>query len=312
MAKEDVLIVTPFYEPKMEEAARHYAIHKLWEAKDKAALLAAIAERCRAVATNGTCSADVIAALPKLEIISSFGVGYDGVDIEAASRRGVKVTNTPDVLSDEVADLAIGLIIAVSRKMVAADQYVRAGQWLKANFPYNQTIGGRKLGILGLGRIGRAIAERAIAHKMEVSYHSRTKKDAPYPYHPTLLEMAKAVDVLVAIVPGGPGTAKIVNRAVLDALGPEGIFINVARGSVVDDDALIAALREGTLGGAGLDVFTNEPEVPQALIDMTGGNVVLQPHQASATHATRAKMGQLVLDNLAAHFASKPLLTPVN
>ena len=230
----------------------------------------------------------------------------------AATQRGIKVSNTPDVLSDEVADFAIALTLATLRRIPQADRYVREGRWEReGDMAFTHRMWGRKVGILGLGRIGIEIARRFEAFKMDIAYHTRSPKDVPYKHVASLLEMARAVDILVAIVPGGAGTRHLVNREVLDALGPQGVFINVARGSVADEEALIAALKDGRLGAAGLDVFADEPRVPQALKDMTE-NVVLQPHQASATHDTRLAMGRLVMENLLAGIAGKPLVTPVN
>lgn len=309
--KPNVLVVRPMYDVTMAELERHYNVHRYWEAADKPALLASLAETCEAIATESLAPAEVIEALPKLKIISSFGVGYDGVDVKAASARGVKVTNTPDVLTDEVADFAVGLLIATARRMVQADRFVREGRWLSGPMAFTQSLSGKRLGILGLGRIGSAIAERAVAFKLKIGYHTRNRREVPYRYYSKLVDLARDSDCLIAITPGGPATEKLINTEVLNALGPTGILINVARGSVVDEEALIGALRDGRLGAAGLDVYADEPRVPQALIEMTE-NVVLQPHQASATPETRGAMGQLVLDNLEAALAGKPLLTPVN
>jgi len=309
--KSAVLLVSPLYRPTMERLDREFAVHRLWEAGDRAALLAELAPSCEAIAGSGSVPAAMMDALPKLRIVSDFGVGYDGVDVAHAGRRGIKVTNTPDVLSDEVADFAVGLLIAVRRRIVAADRFVRQGGWLKAGYPLNDKVSGSKVGIVGLGRIGKALAKRLAAFDCEIHYHGRQPQpDQTHRYHPDLVAMAREVDNLVAILPGGEGTRGIVSRAVLEALGRKGVFINVARGSVADEAALVELLVEGKLGGAGLDVFVDEPRVPEALFALD--NVVLQPHQASATSATRTAMGNLMVDNLAAHFAGRPLLTPVN
>lgn len=311
-SKPDLLVVSPWYTAAMAELDAHFTVHKLWEADDKAALLASIADRCEAIAGASVCGADIMDALPKAKVIAHHGVGYDGVDVAAATERGIKVSNTPDVLSDEVADFALGLLLATCRKIPHADRYVRAGRWeSEGDMPFTKRVHGRKVGILGLGRIGIEIARRCEAFKMDIAYHTRSRKDVPYTYYGDLLSMARDVDFLIAIVPGGAGTRHLVNREVLDALGPEGVLVNVARGSVVDEAALIEALKDGRLGAAGLDVFEKEPKVPQALKDMTE-NVVLQPHQASATHDTRLAMGRLVMENALAGLAGKPLLTPVN
>ncbi|MEQ8587916.1 MAG: 2-hydroxyacid dehydrogenase [Thalassobaculaceae bacterium] len=311
-SKPDLLVVSPWYAAAMAELDAHFTVHKLWEAEDKAALLASIADRCEAIAGASVCGADIMDALPKAKVIAHHGVGYDGVDVAAATERGIKVSNTPDVLSDEVADFALGLLLATCRKIPQADRYVRAGRWeSEGDMPFTKRVHGRKVGILGLGRIGIEIARRCEAFKMDIAYHTRSRKDVPYTYYGDLLSMARDVDFLIAIVPGGAGTRHLVDREVLDALGPEGVLVNVARGSVVDEAALIEALKDGRLGAAGLDVFEKEPTVPQALKDMTE-NVVLQPHQASATHDTRLAMGRLVMENALAGLAGKPLITPVN
>lgn len=292
--------------------AEAYTVHRLWEAEDRAALLAEIGPRVRAVATNGHagCPADVRAALPALEIIASYGVGYDAIDIPACKAAGIKVANTPDVLNDAMAEMTLGLMIALCRRIPQADRFVREGRWSAGGFPLTGELTGRRVGILGLGRIGKEIARRAQAFKMEVVYHGRSRQsDQPYPYYADLTEMAAASDWLVVIAPGGASTDGIVNRAVLEALGPEGMLVNVARGSLVDEAALVEMLGSGALGGAALDVFEDEPTVPEALWSME--NVVLSPHQGSATHKTRTAMGDLVVQNLAAHFTGDPLLTPV-
>ena len=309
--KPELLMVGPMMPHVMEALDSDFNVHRLWEASDKQALLAEIAGQVRAIATSGNLGADaaLMDALPKLEIISCYGVGVDAIDLAHAAGRQVIVTNTPDVLNDDVANMAIALLLATSREIVNADRYVREGKWLKAPMHLTRAIRGRTLGILGLGRIGKDIARKAEVFGMKIAYHGRSKQDVPYSFYPDLVEMAQDSDYLVAICPGGPETDQIVNRAVLDAIGPKGVFINVARGSVVDEPALVAALQEGRLGGAGLDVFADEPKVPDALLAMD--QVVLQPHAASATHETRRAMGDLVVDNLRAHFAGKPALTPV-
>lgn len=304
-------MVGPMMPHVMEALDSDFTVHRLWQAKDKAALLKEVGGKVRAIATSGHlgASAEMMDALPKLEIIGCYGVGVDAIDLKHAAKRKVIVTNTPDVLNDDVANLAIALLLATSREIVNGDRYVRAGKWLKGAMHLTRALRGRKLGILGLGRIGKDIARKAEVFGMEIAYHGRSKQDVPYRFYGDLVEMARDSDFLVAICPGGPATDKIVNRNVLDALGPEGIFINVARGSVVDEPALVSALQDGRLGGAGLDVFAEEPKVPEALFGME--QVVLQPHAASATHETRRAMGDLVVDNLRAHFAGKPVLTPV-
>ena len=310
--KPDVLLAVPIYPATMEALDRLYAVHRLFEAADPVAFLGGVADKVRAIVTSGGAGADaaLIAALPKAEIIACFGVGYDAVDLGAARARNIAVTNTPDVLTDDVADLALGLIIDAARRISRGDRFVRAGKWLQGGLELGTALRGRRLGIVGLGRIGLAAARRAEACGMFVAYHGpRPKPEAPYPYVADLVELARRSDVLVLTLPGGTGTRHLVNAEVLAALGPKGTLVNVARGSVVDETALLAALQSGALGAAALDVFADEPRVPPALLAME--NVVLQPHVGSATHETRAAMGQLVLDNLAAHFAGQALPTRV-
>ena len=248
---------------------------------------------------------------PKLEMIASFGVGYDHVDCGYAREHDIVVTNTPDVLTEEVADVAMGLLIATVREFVKADRYLRSGLWQTQNYPLSVgSLRDRKVGIVGMGRIGQAIGRRLEASRVPVVYHSRKPADGvSYKHYPDLIEMAKAVDTLIVIIPGGAATAKMINADVMKALGPRGVIINVARGSVVDEPALIAALKSGTILAAGLDVFANEPNVPDELKTMQ--NVVLLPHVGSASVVTRNAMDQLVVDNLKAWFAGKPPLTPV-
>ena len=311
--KPDVLIVGPMYKPALDALDREFTTHKLWLAPDRKALLASCADRVRGIATTGFDGADaaLIDALPKLEIISCFGVGYDAVDVEAAKRRRIIVTNTPGVLNDAVADLTIGLIIAAARRIPQGDRYVREGKWLREPQPLAQHVSGKRLGIIGLGRIGLDIARRALAFDMKIAYHSRRRvPDSPFAYYAQLVDLARNSDFLVAIVPGGDETRHLVGEEVMRALGPKGILVNVARGSVVDEKALIRCLQDGTLGAAALDVFEEEPKVPDALLSID--NVVLTPHVGSATPEARGAMGQLTVDNLVAHFAGKPPLTPVN
>lgn len=314
MSKPDVLMIGPMHSHVMETLDGAYTVHRYWQADDKAALVAGLADRVRAIATagHGGVSRELIAALPKLEVIANFGVGYDSVDVAAATERGIKVTNTPNVLNEEVADMGIALLLATIRRIPLYDRYVREGKWpLHGEPEHTMTLRNRTLGIIGLGRIGKTIARRAAAFDVPVVYHGRrAQEDVTYRFYPDLVAMARDVDILLAICPGGDATRGIVNAAVLEALGPDGVFINIARGSVVDEPALVSALTRGMIGAAGLDVFADEPNVPAELIAMD--NVVLQPHMGSATHHTRKAMGQLVIDNLAHHFAGKPLLTPVN
>lgn len=312
MKDVEILSLGPFYPPAFELMERDFTVHKLWRASDPDALIAEVGGRVRGIQAmhlNKT-DAKLMDALPKLEIISCFGVGVDGVDLSAAKKRGLIVTNTPEVLNECVADLAMGLTVATIRRISLGDRFVRAGSWLKGSLPFTRSVGGKTMGILGYGRIGKAIAKRAEAFGMRIVYHGRKPQaGVAHKYYSSLTEMARDCDVLVAICPGGAATYHIVNAEVLKALGPEGTLINVARGSVVDEQALVEALTLGTLGAAGLDVFESEPNVPEALFAMD--QVVLQPHVASATHETRMAMGVLTADNLRAHFSGRPVLTPV-
>jgi lactate dehydrogenase-like 2-hydroxyacid dehydrogenase len=308
--KRDLLIVGPMYPETLKVLEETYQAHKLWLAPDRDAFLASVADRIDAAATSGVRGMDdaTMAKLPKLKLVAHFGVGVDSIDIDAAKRRGITVTNTPDVLTDDVADLAIGLAIAALRKMAVGDRYVREGKWLKGPMPLAQSVQGKTLGIVGLGRIGRAIAKRGEAFNLKIAYQGPNRKtDVPWQYFADAVELAKNCDILVAACPGGPETRHLVSRAVLEALGPEGIVVNISRGSVIDEEAMVELLQQGKLGGAGLDVFDGEPRVPEALFAME--NVVLQPHVGSATHPTRRAMGQLQIDNLAAYFAGKPLVS---
>lgn len=307
--KPDIIIANPFAADLTAALAQSFTLHNLWDARDRAAFLAAVAGKARAIATfSEPVPAPLIAALPKLEIIATMSVGVDHIDLAAARARGVAVTHAPDVLTDEVADLAIALLLAVARRVVALDRFLREGRWLTGNPPLSNKLGGTTLGILGLGRIGSAIARRAEVFGMTIVYHGpKEKPDAPYRYYPDLRAMAREADYLMVSCPGGAATRGLVTAAVIDALGPEGAIINIARGSVIDEEAMVQALVAGRLGGAGLDVFAAEPKVPAPLLALD--SVVLTPHVGSATHATRRAMGQLMLDNLLAHFAGRPLLT---
>jgi hydroxypyruvate reductase len=309
--KPDIVLTIPIYASAVAQLDDAFTVHRLWQAKHHAAFFAEIGDRARAIVTGAyPVTAELIDALPKTEIIATQSVGLDHIDLKAATARGIAVTNTPDVLTDDVADLGMALLLAVARRIVVGDRHVRHGLWLKSALPLASKVGGTTLGILGLGRIGLAIARRAEAFGMTVVYHGpRPKADVPYRYDADLAAMARASDYLMVSCPGGAATRHLVTADVLAALGPAGVVINVARGSVIDEDAMVKLLVEGKLGGAGLDVFADEPRVPEALVTLD--NVVLQPHVGSATHATRGAMGQLVVDNLKAHFAGRPLLTPV-
>jgi lactate dehydrogenase-like 2-hydroxyacid dehydrogenase len=279
---------------------------------DPALIDARMAASVRAIASMTTISADLMQALPKLEIIANFGVGYDAVDSRHAAANGIMVTNTPDVLTEEVADTAIGLLLNTVRELSAAEAYMRAGHWSgKDNYRLTPlTLRGRTAGIFGMGRIGQAIATRLEAFGVAVHYHNRRKADGlAYPYHASLMDMARAVDTLIVVVPGGDATRHAVNAAVLSALGANGVLINIGRGSTVDEDALIAAMNNGTIAAAGLDVFDNEPLVRQEMFTLP--NVVLLPHVGSASVHTRKAMGDLCVDNLVSWFSGKGAVTPV-
>jgi hydroxypyruvate reductase len=295
----------PTLEKQLAEA---FDLHRLVDEADPKAFLAQRGGEFTGLATQGFADAALIAALPKLKVISSFGVGVDKIDLKAAAERGIPVGNTPDVLNDCVADLAIGLMIDAARGIGASERYLRAGSWPKGAYPLQRRMSGKKLGILGLGRIGHAIAKRALAFDMDIRYHNRRPvADTSIAHEPSLVELARWSDFLVVIVPGGASTQHLVNEEVLNALGPEGFLINVARGSVVDEAALVRALKDKRLGGAGLDVFENEPQVPAELMALD--NVVLVPHIGSATIETRAAMAQRVFDNLASFFNSGKLIS---
>ncbi|WP_375455956.1 2-hydroxyacid dehydrogenase [uncultured Methylobacterium sp.] len=305
-------MLKPMLASVAEALAPAFAVHRLDAAPDRDAFLTEVGPRIRGLAVNAQARVDdaLMDRLPNLEIVANFGVGYDTIDAAEAGRRGIVVTNTPDVLTDEVADLAVGLLLATVRQIPQADRYLRAGRWPRQPFPLTASLRGRRVGILGLGRIGRAIARRLEGFGVAIAYHGRRPQpEVAYEYHPTLVGMAQAVHVLMVVAPGGPGTEGMVDAAVLEALGPEAILVNVARGSVVDEAALIAALEAGAIHGAGLDVFAAEPHVPERLRALD--RVVLLPHVGSGTHDTRAAMGGLVVDNLVSWFSGRGPLTPV-
>jgi lactate dehydrogenase-like 2-hydroxyacid dehydrogenase len=308
----EIAITGPMMRLVIDGLEQHFTVRAPADAADQEAFFRAFGPRIRGVATGSHTNVDAayMDRLPRLEIIANYGVGYDTVDAAEAGRRGIVVTNTPDILTEEVADLAIGLMLAAVRQLPQADRYLREGKWLERPFPLTATLRGRTVGILGLGRIGKAIATRLEAFGLEIAYHGRNPQtDVPYRYYPTLAGMAHDVHILMVVAPGGSETKQIVNAEVLRALGPEGVLINVGRGSVVDERALIAALTTRTILTAGLDVFEDEPRVPQELIALE--QVVLLPHVGSGSVHTRSAMGQLVVDNLASWFSGKGPLTPV-
>ena len=309
--KHEILITAQGHKGTLERLQNEFSPVKLWEAPDRTAALKA-AEHIRAIAHFGHSKVDgtLMDALPKLEIVANFGVGVDQIDLDAAKERKVIVTNTPDVLNDCVADCAMSLVLNTLRRFPQSERHLRAGHWQgRGPFPLATSLGGKVMGVLGLGRIGEAIARRAQAFGMKIRYHNRNRKDVPYDYDPDLVTLAKNSDVLMIVTPGGAGTAKLVNAKVLDALGPTGYVVNVARGSVVDEAVLLRYLQEKKIAGAGLDVFEYEPVVPAEFYTLE--NAVLYPHVASATVETRKAMGDLQVENLRAYFAGKPVLTRV-
>lgn len=308
--KPPLLVANSFHPETLARLDEQYETHKLWlleSPQEQKALIARLAPVCEAVATASWATNPLIYELPNLRLISCFGVGTDGIDFGITRARGIHVTNTPGVLNDAVADLAMALVLATSRNLINADRYVRDGHWLQAPFPFSSSLAGKTLGIVGLGAIGEEIANRATAFKMQIAYHNRQPKPLPWRYCESLAALAQTSDILLCMLPGGAATSKMLNMEVFRQLGPQGIFINVGRGSSVDEADLVAALQQGVIAGAGLDVYATEPRVPEALLGMS--NVVLFPHIGSATVETRRAMGQLVLDNLAAHFAGRALLT---
>jgi lactate dehydrogenase-like 2-hydroxyacid dehydrogenase len=312
--KPDILLVGASKPVIATGLAADFNLYKLGDAKDRDAFMSGIADKVRGFAvpfSNMQIDGPLMARFPRLEIVSSFGVGYDHVDAKWAGDHGIVVTNTPEVLNEEVADTALGLLLCTVREFPQAERYLRAGKWKDKAYPLTKaTLRDRTVGMVGMGRIGKAIARRLEAFGVPVVYHSRNPQPGvPYRYYPKLVEMARDVDTLMVIVPGGKATQNIINAEVLDALGPNGILINMARGSVVDEAALIKALKERRIFSAGLDVFVNEPEVPKELIEME--HVVLFPHLGSGSVWTRTKMDQLVVDNLKSWAAGKGPLTPV-
>ncbi len=314
MNKTNAVLRVGSFEPTFaQELALRYEIPSLPEDRERARFLDGHARAIRVVVTSGPpgVDAETIAALPNLEAIVNYGAGVDGIDLEAAKRHGIGVSNTPDVLSDTVADTALGLILMTLRRFGAADRYVRAGRWGRdGRFPYARDVSGLQVGILGLGRIGSAIATRLLGFDCAIAYHNRHRiEGCPYRYAPSPVELARSVDVLVVATTGDRRTRKLVDRTVLEALGPDGYLINIARGSVVDQEALVELLIGDALAGAGLDVFADEPHVPAELLGLD--NVVLFPHIGSATARTRRAMALLAIQNLDNYLANGELLTPV-
>lgn len=314
MDKPDILVPRPLMRSILKVLDRDYTTHKLWEMADPGAYLDGVAQKIKGIASGPSARVDarLVDRLPNLQIVANFGVGYDSVDAVHCGAKGIVVTNTPDVLTEEVADTALGLLIMTARELSASERYLRAGKW-ESDGPYPLTRGtlrGRKLGIFGLGRIGKAIARRAEAFGLEIHYHGRRRQDGvAYPYHDSLIELAGACDTLMVVAPGGADTRHAVDGDVMKALGPNGILVNIGRGSVIDEQALISALKEGVILAAGLDVFEYEPNVPAELIALD--NAVLLPHVGSASIHTREAMGDLMLGNLATWFKEGRAITPV-
>jgi len=310
--KPEIIITARGHAGTMATLQSEFTAHLLAEAPDRAAFLKQHAPTVRAVATFGPMPVDgkFMDALPKLEIISNFGVGVDAINLDDAKKRGIIVTNTPDVLNEAVADTALALLLNTVRRFPQSEVYLRGGNWAsRGPYPLTTDAGGKVLGILGLGRIGEAIAKRALTCNMQIRYHNRRKKDVPYPYDPDPVTLAKNSDVLMVVTPGGPETNKLVNGKVLDALGAQGFLVNIARGSVIDEPVLLRYLQEKRIAGAGLDVFADEPRVPPEFFTLE--NAVLFPHVGSATVETRKAMGDLQIENLRLHFAGKPVKTRV-
>ncbi|KDP37244.1 hypothetical protein JCGZ_06300 [Jatropha curcas] len=307
-----VLMTCPMYTYLEQELESRFRLFKLWQSNSKGEFLRTNQDKIKAIVGNTKIGADaeLIDALPNLEIVASYSVGLDKIDLRKCEEKGIRVTNTPDVLTDDVADLAIGLILGVLRRICACDGYVRRGKWRAGDFELATKFSGKSVGIVGLGRIGSAIAKRADAFSCPVSYYSRTQKaHTGYKYFSNILDLAKNCQILVVACALTQETRHIINREVVDALGPEGILINIGRGAHVDEHELVSALLEGRLRGAGLDVYGNEPNVPEELFSLH--NVVLQPHVGSDTIETSNAMADLVIRNLEAHFSNKPLSTPV-
>jgi lactate dehydrogenase-like 2-hydroxyacid dehydrogenase len=310
--KPEILLMGPLLPQTMAALEAAYTLHRYDLAHDKEALIARLAPRLTAIATRGDylLNGDLMHRFPRLRLIASSGAGYDAIEIEAARNLGITVTNTPGVVSECVADTAWALILATVRRTAFQDRYVRAGNWLKSPAPLTEKVWGERLGIIGLGGVGKAVARRGEGFRMDVSYHGRHfQEGVAWRYYSDPVRLAQDVKILVIAIPGRKETRGFISREIIDALGPNGYLINVSRGSTVDEPYLVDALVNNRLAGAGLDVFADEPHVPEALCALD--NVVLQPHSGSGTHVTRNAMGQMVVDNLAAFFGGKPLLSPV-
>ena len=310
--KHSVLIANEFHPETIQKLDEKFQTYHLWElsSPEKKRLIQEFQGKCEAIASASWVVDEIIYELDSLKIIACFGVGVDGVNFEVTRSRNIRVSNTPDVLNDAVADIAISLVLATSRNIINADRFVREKKWSQGPLPFGMGLAGKTLGIVGCGRIGEEIASRAITFGLKVAYHNRSPKDLPYSYHSSIAHLAEATDILLCMLPGGQGTKNAINADILKKLGPTGIFINVGRGSSVDEVALASALHAGGIFAAGLDVYADEPNVPEELLELD--NVVLLPHIGSATVETRRAMGQLVIDNLDAYFSGRPLITEVS
>lgn len=311
-AKPSVLLVNEFHPETIQILDGLFHTHHLWKLppEEQRDLIKQLDGKCEAIATASWMLDDIVYQLNSLKMISCFGVGVDAIDFDRTRSRNIRVSNTPDVLNDAVADLAMALVLATTRNLINADSFVRDRQWLNGPLPFGMGLAGKTLGIIGCGRIGEEIAKRALTFGLEIAYHNRKPKDLPYAYHSSISDLAKASDILLCMLPGGEATRNVINAEILKDLGPEGIFLNVGRGSSVDEAALVNALEQKHIYGAGLDVYADEPNVPEPLLTMD--NVVLLPHIGSATVETRRAMGKLVVDNLQAYFSGSPLLTEVS
>jgi len=310
--KPTVLLVNEFHPETIQKLDEKFQTHHLWNLSfdEKKKLIQKLQGKCDAIATASWMVDEIIYELVSLKMISCFGVGVDGVNFEVTRSRNIRVSNTPDVLNHAVADIAVALVLATTRNIVNADRFVREKKWSQGPFPFGMGLEDKTLGIVGCGRIGEEIADRALTFGLKIAYHNRSPKDLPYNYHPSIADLAEASDILLCMLPGGEDTRNAINADILRKLGPTGIFINVGRGSSVDEIALASALQKQHIFAAGLDVYADEPNVPEELLELD--NVVLLPHIGSATVETRGAMGQLVIDNLDAYFVGKPLLTEVS
>ena len=310
-SKENLLVVNNFDQDTINSLDEHYSTYHLWEysAEEKLKIIQSLQGKCRA-ATTGSWECDkCIYKLNSLEIIAAFGVGVDGIDFSTTLKQGIRVTNTPGVLDDAVAELAMALILTTTKHIIEADKFVRSNSWINHSFPPGRNLAGKTLGIIGLGRIGEAIVRRALPFKLKIAYHSRSPRNLPYTYYPTIAELAANSDILLCMLPGGDETRNCIDKKIFQILGAQGIFVNLGRGTSVDEEALIEALEEGIIAGAGLDVYANEPEVPKRLQETQ--NTVLLPHIGSNTVEARSSMGNLVIKNLEAFFSGEALITEV-